>query len=341
MRDDAPGAGFPCAPAGESSSPTGPGASTAGDDVPLLDAYSRAVVSAVERAVPSVVHVGVRFPGRRRRGEGAGSGLVLTPDGFLLTNSHVVGGAASVETTLADGSRWPARLVGDDPDSDLAVLRIEAPGLVPIARGDSRALRVGQLVIALGSPFGFRATATAGIVSALGRSLRGRSGRLIDNVIQTDAALNPGNSGGPLVDHRGAAVGVNTAAILPGQGVSFAIPLHAAERVAAALIREGRVRRARIDVAAQTVPVPRALARHHGLTADAGVKVTSVESGGPAAVGGLLRGDVIVAVGGAPVVDVDDLQRLLGEDAIGRPVEVVVLRLIERRALTVVPRESR
>jgi S1-C subfamily serine protease len=341
MRDDLPATGSASPPSGGGPPPAGPRPAAAVGDAALLDAYSRAVVSAVERAVPSVVHVAVRFPGRRRRGEGGGSGLVLTPDGFLLTNSHVVSGAASVETTLADGSRWPARLVGDDPDSDLAVLRIEAPALAPIARGDSRALRVGQLVIALGSPFGFRATATAGIVSALGRSLRGRAGRLIDNVIQTDAALNPGNSGGPLVDHRGAAVGVTTAAILPGQGLCFAIALHAAERVAAALIRGGRVRRARIDIAAQTVPVPRALARHHGLTADAGVKVTSAESGGPAAAGGLLRGDVIVAVGGAPVVDVDDLQRLLGEDAIGCPVEVVVLRLTERRVLTVVPRESR
>jgi S1-C subfamily serine protease len=341
MRDDVLGASSPSPPSGGSAPPAGPRPASAVEDAALLDAYSRAVVSAVERAVPSVVHVAVRFSGRRRRGEGGGSGLVLTPDGFLLTNSHVVSGAAAVETMLADGSRWPARVVGDDPDSDLAVLRIEAPGLAPIARGDSRALRVGQLVIALGSPFGFRATATAGIVSALGRSLRGRLGRLIDNVIQTDAALNPGNSGGPLVDNRGAAVGVNTAAILPGQGLCFAIPLHAAERVAAALIHEGRVRRARIDIAAQTVPVPRVLARHHGLTADAGVKVISVESGGPAATAGLLRGDVIVAVGGAPVVDVDDLQRLLGEDTIARPVEVVVLRLTERRVLTVVPRESR
>jgi S1-C subfamily serine protease len=228
-------------------------------DAEPLDAYSRTVVSAIARAAPSVVHVAVRFAGRRRRAEGGGSGFVLTPDGFLVTNSHVVHEASELTATLADGSRWPARLVGDDPDSDLALLRVEAPELVPIARADSHALKVGQLVIALGSPYGFRATATAGIVSALGRSLRTQAGRLVDNVIQTDAALNPGNSGGPLVDHRGAAIGVNTAAILPGQGVSFAIPLHAAERVAAALIRDGRVRRARIGVGAETVAVPRAL----------------------------------------------------------------------------------
>jgi len=305
----------------------------------LLDAYSSAVVSAVERAAPSVVHVGVRFGGRGRRGDGGGSGFVLTPDGFLVTNSHVVRGASELRATFADGGSWPARLVGDDPDSDLALLRVDAPELVPIARGDSRALRVGQLVIALGSPYGFRATVTAGIVSALGRSLRTGSGRLVDNVIQTDAALNPGNSGGPLVDHRGAAVGVNTAAILPGQGVCFAIPLSTAERVAAALIRDGRVRRARLGIGAETVPVPRALARHHRLASSTGVKVMSVEKGGPAEAAGVLRGDVIVALGGAKVADVDDLQRLLGDQAIGQPAALVLLRLTERRELTVVPVE--
>jgi S1-C subfamily serine protease len=304
----------------------------------LLDAYSNAVVSAVERASPSVVHVSVRSG--RRRGEGGGSGFVLTPDGFLLTNSHVVQGAAEVRVTLADGSRWPARIVGDDPESDLAVLRVDAPDLVPIPRGDSRALRVGQLVMALGSPYGFQATVTAGIVSALGRSLRTRSGRLVDNVIQTDAALNPGNSGGPLVDHRGTAVGVNTAAVLPGQGVCFAIPLHTAERVAAALIRDGRVRRARIGVGGQSVPVPRALARHHHVAAATGVKVLSVEKGEPADTAGVLRGDVIVGLDGAVVADVDDLQRLLGEAAIGRSLRLSVLRLTEKVDLLVVPRES-
>jgi S1-C subfamily serine protease len=305
-----------------------------------LDGYSRTVVAAVARAAPSVVHVAVRLSGRRRRGEGGGSGFVLTPDGFVVTNSHVVHGASERRVTLADGSEWAARLVGDDPGSDLALLRIEAPELVPIPRGDSRALRVGQLVVALGSPYGFRATATAGIVSALGRSLRTASGRLVDDVIQTDAALNPGNSGGPLVDHTGAAVGVNTAAILPGQGVCFAIPLRAAERVAAALIREGRVRRARIGIGAETVPIPRALARHHRLAAGTGVKVLSVESGAPADAAGVLRGDVIVALDGAPVADADDLQRLLAEAAIGRPVALGLLRLTERRELSVMPAES-
>jgi S1-C subfamily serine protease len=313
--------------------------SSPGAEVALLDAYSRAVVSAVEHAAPSVVHVAVRSTGRRR-GEGGGSGFVLAPDGFLLTNSHVVHDASEVHVTLADGSTWPARVVGDDPESDLAVLRVDASDLVPIPRGDSRALRVGQLVMALGSPYGFQATVTTGIVSALGRSLRSRSGRLIDNVIQTDAALNPGSSGGPLVDHRGAAVGVNTAAVLPGQGVCFAIPLHTAERVAAALIRDGRVRRARIGMGGQTVPVPRALARHHRLAAATGVKVLSVEKGEPADAAGVLRGDVIVGLDGATVADVDDLQRLLGEAAIGRALRLELLRLTQKHDLVVVPRES-
>jgi S1-C subfamily serine protease len=310
------------------------------DAEPPLDAYSRAVVGAVARAAPSVVHVGVRFASRRRRGEAGGSGLVLTPDGFVVTNSHVVHHAAELRVTLADGSDWRAGLVGDDPESDLAVLRVDAPALTPIARADSRALQVGQLVVALGSPYGFRATVTAGIVSALGRSLRTGSGRLIDNVIQTDAALNPGNSGGPLVDHRGAAVGVNTAAVLPGQGVCFAIPLHTAERVAAALIRDGRVRRARLGVAGETVPLPRALARYHRLPSSTGVKVLSVERGAAAEAAGVLRGDVIVSLDGTAVADVDDLQRLLGEAAIGRSIALVLLRLTEARDLVVVPRES-
>jgi S1-C subfamily serine protease len=310
------------------------------ENLALLDAYSQAVVAAVAAASPSLVHVAVRFAGGRRRGEGGGSGFVLTPDGFLLTNSHVVSGASQVEVTLADGARVGARLVGDDPDTDLALVRIDASGLVPISRGDSRALRVGQLVIALGSPYGFQATVTAGVVSAVGRSLRGRSGRLIDGVVQTDAALNPGSSGGPLVDHRGAAVGVNTAAILPGQGISFAIPLHTAERVAAALIREGRVRRARIGLAGQTVPLPRVLVREHRLGAATGVRVLSVEPGERAAAAGVRPDDVIVGLGGEKVADVDDLQRLLGETAVGRPLALDLLRSGRRLELVVVPRAA-
>jgi S1-C subfamily serine protease len=303
----------------------------------LLDAYSQAVIAAVAAASPSLVHVAVRFAGKRRRGEGEGSGFVLTPDGFLLTNSHVVSGASRVVVTLADGARVPARLVGDDPDTDLALVRVDAQDLVPISRGDSRALRVGQLVITLGSPYGFQATVTAGVVSGVGRSLRARSGRLIDGVIQTDAALNPGSSGGPLVDHRGAAVGINTAAILPGRGISFAIPLHTAERVAAALIREGRVPRARIGVAGQTVPLPRALVREHQLGTASGVRVLSVEAGEPAEAAGVRPDDVIVGIEGEKVADVDDLQRLLSEAAVGRSLALDLLRRERRFSLVVVP----
>ncbi len=311
-----------------------------------LDAYSRAVVGAVERAGPSVVHVAARFPERGRGGArgaargGTGSGFVLAPDGFLMTNSHVVGGAREIEVTLADGSTWEARLVGDDPGSDLAVIRVEAKGLTPVGRGDSRSLRVGQLVIALGSPFGFRATVTAGVVSALGRSRRTRTGELVENVIQTDAALNPGNSGGPLVDHEGAAVGVNTAAILPGNGMSFAIPLRTAERVAAQLIREGRVRRARLGIGAQTVALPRAVARQHRLAHDSGVLVTSLVADGPAAAAGALTGDVIVAAAGAVIAELDDLQRVLYEAPTGQPLTLAVLRHGERRELVAVPSEA-
>jgi S1-C subfamily serine protease len=319
-----------------SAPPHPPGA----EDLALLDAYSQAVVSAVAAAAPSVVHVSVRLAGRRRRAEGGGSGVVLTPDGFLLTNSHVVSGAHEISVTLADGRRLAGRVVGDDPDTDLAVLRIDAPELLPIGRADSRALRVGQLVIALGSPYGFHATVTTGVVSAVGRSLRARSGRLIDNVIQTDAALNPGNSGGPLVDHRGAAVGVNTAAILPGQGISFAIPLQTAERVAAALIRDGRVRRARIGVAGQTVTLSRMIVRRHGLAAPTGVKVLSVEHDEPADAAGVLTDDVIVGLGGEKVADVDDLQRLLGEGAVGSSLDLDLLRSEERLHRIVVPRAA-
>jgi S1-C subfamily serine protease len=316
----------------------------AGAGLEALDAYSRVVVAAVESATPSVLHVEVEVrpgPGsRRRRVAGAGSGFVLSPDGFALTNSHVVSGAGAVGVTLADGRRCGARLVGDDPDSDLAVLRLDASGLVPLERGDSR-LRVGQLVIALGSPYGLQASASAGIVSALGRSLRARSGRAIENVIQTDAPLNPGNSGGPLVDGLGRVVGVSTAAVLPGQGLCFAIPLHAAERVAGQLIREGRVRRARLGLGGQTRRIPRALARHHGLAADSGVEVLSVERGGPAALAGMRPGDLLLALDGVAVRDVDELQRLLADPArVGRSQALELLRRSERVRLEVVPSEA-
>lgn len=308
----------------------------------LLDAYSQAVAGAFERASPSVVAITVRHSneGSRRRGRaagGAGSGFVLTPDGFVLTNSHVVHGAREIGVAATDGATRSALLIGDDPETDLAVLRVAGNGLAAVTLGDSRSLRVGQLVIAVGSPYGFECTVTAGVVSALGRSLRSSAGRLIDNVIQTDAALNPGNSGGPLLDATGCVVGVNTAAILPGQGICFAIPMATAQFVAARLIRDGVIRRARIGMGGQTARVPRALVRHLALATDGGVRVLSVEPGGPAERAGLLPGDVVVRFGESRVADVDDLVRVLADAEPGRRVALAVLRLTEAVTLEVEP----
>jgi S1-C subfamily serine protease len=295
------------------------------------------VVAAVERARPSVVGLEIRT---ERGGLGGGSGFVLTPDGFILTNSHVVAGAERVRALLADGRDLPALFVGTDPETDIAVVRVDAAGLVPASLGDSRALRVGQVALAIGSPYGFSCSVTTGVVSALGRSLRARTGRLIDNVVQTDAALNPGNSGGPLVDSSGRVIGVNTAAILPGQGICFAIPIHTAELVAGQLIKEGRVRRAHLGIGAEAVPIPRALVRHHRLAAASGVRLTTVEPGSPAARAGMLPRDVLVAVDGQPVATVDDLQRRLGEARAGAELRLRVLRLLETLDLTAVPDEQ-
>ena len=254
------------------------------DDLALLDAYSRAVVGAAERVGPSVVHIEARYArsGRGRSNRGTGSGFVFTSSGYILTNSHVVHGADRLEVTLADGSQHSADLIGDDPDTDLAVIRIHATDLVPATLGDSRRVRVGQLALAIGHPYGFQSSVTAGVVSALGRSLRAGSGRLIDDVLQTDAALNPGNSGGPLVDSRGNVIGVNTAMILPAQGICFAIAINTAKFVAGRLIRDGRVRRARIGIAVQTVPLPAGVTGRKGSERRGGVLVVGVEPDGPA-----------------------------------------------------------
>jgi S1-C subfamily serine protease len=303
------------------------------DEADPLDAYSRAVITAVERLGPSVVRVETLG----RRGPGGGSGFVLAGDGFVLTNDHVVRGAAEVTVELLDQRRLTARVVGRDPDTDLAVLRVGATGLVPAPLGDSRALRVGQLVIALGSPYGFRSTVTAGVVSALGRSLRSRSGRLMDDVIQTDAALNPGNSGGPLADFRGRVVGVNTAAILPGQGIAFAIPARTAAFVAGRLIRDGRISRGVLGIGGQTVPLPRAVVRHYRLAGETGVRVLTVEPQGPAHRAGVQRSDVIVELAGQRVETVDDLQRLLADLGAEGSVRVRLLRLTDLEELEVEP----
>jgi len=310
-----------------------------------LDAYSAAVAGAVERVGRAVVSVEVRHPVRRRgRPErelpGHGSGFVFTPDGFILTNSHVVHGATHVAVRLPDGRELPADLIGDDPDTDLAVVRVggDPPTAAPL--GDSASLRVGQLVIAIGNPLGFQSTVTAGVVSALGRSFRSVSGRLIDDVIQTDAALNPGNSGGPLVDSRGRVIGVNTAVILPAQGICFAVAINTAKFVAGQLIAHGRIRRGRIGVAGQHVPLLRLAVRAHGLEAKSGVLVTGVEAGSPAERAGLKQGDIIVGFAGQVVGGIDDLHRLLATDRIGTPAVVALLRGADKLELSIVPEDS-
>ncbi|HET7499184.1 MAG TPA: trypsin-like peptidase domain-containing protein [Candidatus Eisenbacteria bacterium] len=313
-----------------------------------LDAYSRAVIHAAAVAGPSVVSIEVRHPepGPEARGRrpmprgGSGSGFVFTPDGFILTNSHVVHGASSIVVHLPEGGRHEAQLIGDDPESDLAVIRIHAPNLTPATLGDSQSLLVGQLVIAVGNPFGFQATVTAGVVSALGRSLRSGSGRLIDNVIQTDAALNPGNSGGPLVTAQGEVVGVNSAVILPAQGICFAIAVNTAKRVASQLIQFGRVRRSVIGIAGQNVTLPRKVARYFRLPVESGVLIQSLQPNGPAERAGAREGDVILGFGEDPVASVDDLQAKLIDQAAGVPRSLSVLRGVELQTLEVVPAEA-
>jgi len=308
-------------------------------DGELLDAYSQAVIGAAEKVSPSVVNIEVST-GDRRRG-GSGSGFVFTPDGFLLTNSHVVHGASKIEVTLLDGRRGEAQLLGDDPETDLAVIRVNAPHLMSVAFGDSNKIRVGQLAIAIGNPYGFQYSVTAGVVSALGRSLRSGTGRLIDNIIQTDAALNPGNSGGPLINSRGEVIGVNTAVILPAQGICFATAINTAKFVAAQLIKEGRVRRSYIGVAGQAVPLHRRLVRYHNLSVETGVLVVSTEPGGPSSKAGVQEGDVIVAYDDRPIAGIDDLHRLLTDQKVGVESNLTVIRRNEKLTLSLTPEDSR
>ena len=320
------------------------------DDEELLDAYSEAVTGAAELMSPSVVNIEVSQQSNRRisntrraqreRG-GSGSGFIFTPDGFILTNSHVVHDSEKIEVTLNDGRKSEAALVGDDPDTDLAVIRISATQLLPARLGTSQKVKVGQLAIAIGNPYGFQCSVTAGVVSALGRSLRSRSGRLMDDVIQTDAALNPGNSGGPLVTSRGEVIGVNTAMIIPAQGLCFATSIDTAKFVAGRLIRDGRVVRSFIGVAGQNVPLPRRLVRYYNLSAESAVLIVSFEQESPARRAGLREGDLVIAFDGATVAGIDDLHRLLTDERIGRVVPVTVLRGTERLCLQIMPSESR
>jgi len=301
------------------------------NDSSLLDAYSTAVAGAVDKVSPAVVHIDVAHSSRSGRGaQGAGSGFVFAPDGFVLTNSHVVSGASSIRVGLLDGRRFEATLVGDDPNTDLAVLRVGAYGLPTAMLGDSSNLRVGQLAIAIGSPYGFQCTVTAGVVSALGRSLRGASGRLIDNVIQTDAALNPGNSGGPLVNSRGEVIGVNTAVILPAQGICFAIGVNTAKFVAARLIRDGKIVRGYIGVGGMTALIPRKVVRFFRLPAETGVRVVSIEDNSPAQRARIRVNDIIVAFGPHAVSGIDALHRLLTDEQEGVEVNLTVLRGAEK-----------
>jgi S1-C subfamily serine protease len=328
------------------------------DDQALLDAYSRAVIDVVDRVGPAVVrlavHDGTAQQTEQNRGQnrgGTGSGVILSPDGLILTNSHVAAGAhsagtsspaARIDVTTADGQELRARLVGDDPDTDLALLRVDQAVTLPAAPlGDSRRLKRGQLVIAIGNPLGFESTVTTGVVSALGRSLRSRNGRLIDDVIQTDAALNPGNSGGPLVSSRGEVVGINTAVIMGAQGICFAVAANTASFVLGELIRHGRVRRAFIGIAAQQTAIPQRRRRAFGLIQDSAVMVSAVEADSPAGRAGLKAGDIIVALDGEPIAGADDLVRALTGEKIGRSVALDVLRATERLTIVMAPLERK
>ena len=318
------------------------------DDRDLLDAYSNSVIDASEKVSPSVVNIDVyqknissRNPSTSPQKVGSGSGFFFTPDGFILTNSHVVKNAQEMEVSLLDGQSYKARLIGEDPDSDLAVIRIDdVPALKPASLGISQNLRVGQLVVAIGSPLGFQTTVTAGVVSALGRSLRSQSGRLIDNIIQTDAALNPGNSGGPLVNARGEVIGVNTATILSAQGLCFAIAIDTAKRVASQLMKHGKVRRSFIGIGGQNIDLSRNMVRYFNLPIEKGVLIVGIEPSGPAQKAGLREGDIIVAFEGHSIGNMDDLHRLLSDEKIGSESSLSAIRKSNQLNLKVIPVES-
>src|SRR5882724_7401761 len=307
------------------------------DDVALLDEYSRTIVSAVDRVAPSVVNIESRANGSRG---GSGSGFIIAPDGFILTNSHVVHGAREIVVNLSDGRESRAHLVGDDPDTDLAVIRIDAAHLSHVRLADSETLRVGQIAIAIGNPLGFQASVTAGVISALGRSMHAQSGRLIDNIIQTDAALNPGNSGGPLANSAGEVIGVNTAMIRPAQGICFAIASNTAKFIAGWLIKEGRIRRSYIGVAGQNVPIHRRVVRFYNLPLETGVLVVSVEKNSPAEKTDLREGDVIVAFSAKAIGSIHELHKMLMGEQIGVQSEITIVRHTEKLGLAITPAES-
>jgi S1-C subfamily serine protease len=314
------------------------------DDGVLLDEYSRTIVSAADRVGPAVVNIDIKQRLDSRRGPrevgGSGSGFVIAPDGFILTNSHVVHDANQIAVSLPDGREYPAQLVGDDPDTDLAVIRIDAPHLAHVRLADSESLRVGQVVIAIGNPLGFQASVTAGVISALGRSMHSQSGRLIDNIIQTDAALNPGNSGGPLVNSAGEVIGVNTAMIRPAQGICFAIASNTAKFVAGWLIRDGKIRRSYIGVAGQNVPLHRRIVRFYNLPLETGVLVVSVEKDSPAQRAGLREGDLIIAFNEQPIGSIHELHKMLMGEQIGVEAKLLIIRHTEKLVLAITPAES-
>ena len=326
-----------------------PGETSGSGDNRLLDAYSQAVINAAEMVSPAVVNIDLQEKKpRRRRGRKNtdtlytnGSGFIFTPDGFILTNSHVVQDEGAIEVTLSDGRNYEATRVGDDPDTDLAVLRIDAPDLIAARLGDSQAVRVGQLVIAIGNPYGFHYSVTAGVISALGRSLRTSSGRLIDNIIQTDAALNPGDSGGPLVTSRGEVIGVNTAVIANAQGICFAIASNIAKSIAAELIKAGKIARSTLGIGGQDVWLLRRIIRSLDLPVESGVLVSTLKKNSPAGKAGLRKGDVVVAFNEHAIGSIDELHRLLTRDAINVPASLTIIRRERKITKTVVPAESR
>jgi S1-C subfamily serine protease len=319
------------------------------DDI-LLDAYSKAVIKAAERISPSVVNIEVQSSKERNRtkkedsnpdANGSGSGFIFTPDGFILTNSHVVNQANRINVTLSDGRRCRAYLIGDDPDSDLAVIRIQESNLVAAVLGDSETIKVGQLVIAVGNPYGLQCTVTSGVVSALGRSLRAKSGRLIDNIIQTDAALNPGNSGGPLVTSQGEVIGINTAIIRPAQGICFAVGINSVKYITGRLIKEGKITRSYIGVGGQNIVLPRRLVRYHQLPFEKGIQIVTIEKNSPAERAGLLNRDILVSFDGHPISEIDDLHRLLTEKRVRAKSFLTVIRYSEKIVLEIIPDEHR